>query len=76
MITDLNGHPVGIPNFYGMAVAPGRPDRIAADELHADPEAWARKAILNVAGSGRFSSDRTIAEYADQIWRVKPCPVP
>ncbi|GAA3312812.1 hypothetical protein GCM10017710_15540 [Arthrobacter ramosus] len=32
MITDLNGHPVGFPNFYGMPVAPGRPDRIAADD--------------------------------------------
>jgi starch phosphorylase len=36
---------------------------------------WARKAILNVAGSGKFSSDRTIAEYAADIWHVKPCPV-
>jgi starch phosphorylase len=45
-------------------------------ELYADPDAWARKAILNVAGSGKFSSDRTIAEYATQIWEVKPCPVP
>jgi starch phosphorylase len=44
-------------------------------ELYADPDAWARKAILNVAGSGKFSSDRTIAEYAAQIWKVKPCPV-
>jgi starch phosphorylase len=45
-------------------------------ELYADPDAWARKAILNVAGSGKFSSDRTIAEYATDIWGVKPCPVP
>jgi len=44
-------------------------------DLYADPNAWARKAILNVAGSGKFSSDRTIAEYAAEIWNVKPCPV-
>jgi starch phosphorylase len=45
-------------------------------ELYADPDAWAQKAILNVAGSGKFSSDRTIAEYAADIWNVEPCPVP
>jgi glycogen phosphorylase len=45
-------------------------------ELYADPDAWARKAILNVAGSGKFSSDRTIAEYATSIWNAEPCPVP
>ncbi|MGO8745147.1 MAG: glycogen/starch/alpha-glucan phosphorylase [Thermoguttaceae bacterium] len=44
-------------------------------DLYADPDAWARKAILNVAGSGMFSSDRTIAEYADLIWHAQPCPV-
>ncbi len=45
-------------------------------ELYADPDEWTRKAILNVAASGKFSSDRTISEYATQIWEVKPCPVP
>jgi starch phosphorylase len=45
-------------------------------ELYADPDAWARKAVLNVAGSGKFSSDRTIAEYAAGIWNAEPCPVP
>jgi starch phosphorylase len=44
--------------------------------LYADPDGWARKAILNVASSGKFSSDRTIAEYAADIWHVKPCPIP
>ncbi len=44
-------------------------------ELYADPDAWTHKAILNVAGSGKFSSDRAIAEYANDIWELKPCPV-
>jgi starch phosphorylase len=44
-------------------------------EVYANSETWARKAILNVAGSGKFSSDRTISEYATEIWVVKPCPV-
>jgi starch phosphorylase len=44
-------------------------------QLYTDPKGWAHKAILNVAASGKFSSDRTIAEYASDIWHVKPCPV-
>jgi glycogen phosphorylase len=45
-------------------------DRV--DALYRDPDAWTRKAILNVAGMGRFSSDRTIQEYAETVWNVKP----
>jgi starch phosphorylase len=52
---------------------------LGADEklrkLYAEPRAWARKAVLNIAGSGKFSSDRTIAQYAAGIWDAKPCPV-
>jgi starch phosphorylase len=44
-------------------------------ELYADPQAWAGRAILNVAASGKFSSDRTISEYASGIWNARPCPV-
>ena len=42
------------------------------DTLYRDPQAWTRRAMLNVAGMGVFSSDRTIGEYAEQIWRVSP----
>ena len=40
-----------------------------------DEAAWTRKSILNVAGMGKFSSDRTIREYAEEIWGIKPVPV-
>jgi starch phosphorylase len=43
--------------------------------LYRDPQAWAHKTVLNVAGSGTFSSDRTIAQYAQEIWHARPCPV-
>ncbi len=44
--------------------------------LYGKPDEWAQKAILNVANSGNFSSDRTIAEYAREIWNIQQCPVP
>ncbi len=40
-------------------------------QLYRDSDEWARRAILNTAGMGKFSSDRTIAEYARDIWDVK-----
>jgi starch phosphorylase len=48
----------------------------AVGALYADPREWARKAILNVASCGKFSSDRTIAEYNRDIWKAEPCPIP
>jgi glycogen phosphorylase len=45
-------------------------------ELYAKPDEWARKAILNIGSSGKFSSDRTIHEYATEIWKAEPCLIP
>jgi len=47
----------------------------ALTSLYTHADDWSRKAILNVASSGNFSSDRTIAQYAAEIWKAKPCPV-
>jgi Carbohydrate phosphorylase len=52
------------------ALSPGQPELLG---LYADPEGWAGEIILNVADSAKFSSDRTIAEYAAEIWDTKPC---
>jgi starch phosphorylase len=46
-----------------------------AGALYQQPDTWVRRTIVNVAHSGRFSSDRTIMEYARDIWRAKACPV-
>jgi starch phosphorylase len=43
-----------------------------AMETYADREEWARRAIMNVARMGKFSSDRTISEYAKDIWGISP----
>ncbi|GAQ92612.1 glycogen phosphorylase [Klebsormidium nitens] len=45
------------------------------DAAYQDKAGWARKSILSTAGSGKFSSDRTIRQYADEIWKIKPLPV-
>ncbi len=44
------------------------------EAAYRDREQWVRKAILNVANMGKFSSDRTISQYAEQIWNAKPVP--
>jgi starch phosphorylase len=44
--------------------------RVASD--YRDPDAWSRRAVLNVARMGRFSSDRAVREYAGEIWHLEP----
>jgi len=44
-------------------------------QFYRNPDAWANAAILNVASSGKFSSDRTISQYASEIWNVTPVSV-
>jgi starch phosphorylase len=43
------------------------------DETYQDRDEWFRRAVINVARAGKFSADRTVREYASQIWHVDPC---
>ena len=64
-------HYMHLADLGSYAAAQERLGRLHRD----DPSAWTRKSILNVAASGKFSADRTISEYAREIWDAKPCPV-
>lgn len=45
------------------------------DEAYKDKKKWAKMSILNALRSGKFSSDRSITEYAKNIWNLEPCKV-
>ena len=66
--TEAKGLPTIDVNEYGEAAA-------RVDAAYRDQAKWARMAIINTARMGKFSSDRTIREYADEIWNLKPVPV-
>lgn len=61
---DTYMHFVDLPSYID---AHGR-----ASSLYADEDRWYEKAVLNTASSGRFSSDRSVSEYAEKIWKIKP----
>jgi len=46
------------------------------DKTYKDQEKWTKMCILSTAGMAKFSSDRCVQEYAEQIWNIKPCPRP
>ncbi len=73
----LNGFNGARPDEYYVlkdlkAYAKAHEDAMA---LYEDESAWAKAAILNVANSGKFSSDRTIKEYSDEIWKLDTTPI-
>lgn len=50
--------------------------QLRVDKMYADQKAWTRASIMSTATSGKFSSDRTINQYATEIWKIQPCKVP
>lgn len=58
-------------DFYSYADA-----QVKVDETYRDYAKWTKMAIMGIAKSGKFSSDRTIAEYCNNIWDIQPLPTP
>ena len=60
-------HFLVLADFEAYAAAQQR-----VDALFADPDGWTRKSVINALSMGPFSSDRSVREYADNIWGIKP----
>jgi len=60
-------------HYFVLADYQGYIDKqLEVENLYRDKQKWAEKALLNIARMGHFSSDRTIKEYADKVWNLKP----
>lgn len=74
----LDGHGWETPDVYyvlgDFASYRETRDRMAR-EYYADPLHWARMCWINICESGRFSSDRTIRDYATEVWKIEPTPI-
>jgi glycogen phosphorylase len=68
-LLDPNDEHVHLADFSPYVVAQEK-----AGNRYRDPACWTRMSILNVARMGKFSSDRTVADYAGDIWNIRPLP--
>ncbi len=74
LFTPITNELMGNDRFYVMSDFRSYVEmQKSVSKLYAKPNEWHRKGILNMARMGKFSSDRTISEYAKDIWNVKPC---
>ena len=67
LLVNWGDHYMLLADYASYIAAQGK-----VDALYRKPDEWAKRALTNVAGMGPFSSDRTIAEYAEQIWHARP----
>jgi starch phosphorylase len=69
----LNGYNGAPPDEYFVLqdFAAYKEAQAKIDDAYKDPKRWAQMAIMNTASAGKFSSDRTIHQYADEIWGLK-----
>ncbi|MCL1878028.1 MAG: glycogen/starch/alpha-glucan family phosphorylase, partial [Defluviitaleaceae bacterium] len=70
----LNGYGGSRPDEYYVLkdFAAYKKAQSAVDAAYKNPSSWAKMAIMNTASAGKFSSDRTIKQYAEEIWKLKP----
>jgi starch phosphorylase len=70
----LNGYGGARPDEYFILqdFASYKTAQDKVDEAYKDQKRWAQMAIMNTASAGKFSSDRTIRQYADEIWGLNP----
>jgi starch phosphorylase len=66
-LTSDGEHFMVLADFDAYAAAQQR-----VDALFADPDQWTRHSVINALSMGPFSSDRSVREYADNIWGIKP----
>ena len=69
----LNGYGSGKPDIYFILkdFMSYHEAHMRVEEQYRQKDEWARKALINIAGAGKFSSDRTIEEYVDDIWHLQ-----